>query len=167
MSAFTRPLPSKSRSRTSTSSSGAGTPLLSSSDGSSISDGSQLSIDLSQLNIALTNATHLLPDTGRFRARVRARGKGHRRRYSKSHVSRSSVYETIEEEVGPSPSKLVASRKDDTPRCQPIFIVDSDTISVHSKGEERFWRVRSSGWILRSLLLFNVKPINYISRLIQ
>jgi serine/arginine repetitive matrix protein 2 len=54
-------------------------------------------------------------------------------------VSRSSVYENIEEEVGPSPSKLVASRKDETPRCQPIFIVDSDTLSVHSKGEESVW----------------------------
>jgi len=76
---------------------------------------------------------------GRSQARVRARGKGHRRRYSKSHVSRSSVYETIEEEVGPSPSRSLASKKDDTTRRQAIFVIDSDTLSVHSKGEESVW----------------------------
>ena len=139
MPVFTQPLPARSRSSTCTSSSGAGTPPLSSSDGSSISEGSQSSIDLSQLNIALANATHPLSNTERPRARARARGKGHRRRYSKSHVSRSSVYETIEEEAGPSPSKSVASRKDDTAKRQPIFVVDSDTLSIHSKGEVSVW----------------------------
>ena len=136
MNVFTRPLPAGSRSSTCTSSSGADTPPLSSSDGSSISGGSQSSIDLTHLDIALTNATHPLSNMGRSRARVRARGKGHRRRYSKSHVSRSSVYETIEEEVGPSPSKSVSSNPT---TCQPIFIVDGDTMSIHSKGEETGW----------------------------
>ena len=56
-------------------------------------------IDLSQLNIALANATHPLPNMGRSLACVRDRGKGRRRHNSKSHVSRPSVYETIEEEV--------------------------------------------------------------------
>jgi serine/arginine repetitive matrix protein 2 len=51
---FARPLPGPVL----TSSSGAGTPPLSSFDGSSISEGSQSSVDLSQLNIALANATH-------------------------------------------------------------------------------------------------------------
>ena len=76
---------------------------------------------------------------GRSPARVCARGKGHRRRYSTSHVSWSSIYETIEEEVGPSPSRSLASKKDDTTRRQAIFVVDSDTLSVHSKGEELVW----------------------------
>jgi hypothetical protein len=49
------------------------------------------------------------------------------------------VYETTEEEVGPCPSKSIASKKDDTTRRQPIFVVDLDTISVHSKGEESVW----------------------------
>jgi serine/arginine repetitive matrix protein 2 len=139
MPVFTRPLPVQSRSSTCTSSSGAGTPPLSSSNGSSISEGSQSSIDLSQIDIALANATHPQSNTESSRARVRARGKGHRRRYSKTHVSRSSVYETIDEEVGPSPSKSVASKKGDTTRRQPIFIVDLDTVSTHSKGEESVW----------------------------
>jgi len=139
MPVFTRPLPARSRSSTCTSSLGAGTPPLSSSDGSSISEGSQSSIDLSQLNIALANVTHPLSNTERPRARARARGKGHRRHYSKSHVSRSSVYETIEEESGLSPSKSVVSMKDDTTRRQPIFLVDSNTLSIHSKGEESVW----------------------------
>lgn len=139
MPVFTRPLPARSRSSTCTSSSGADTPPLSSSDGSSMSDGSQSSIDLTQLSIAIANVTHPLPSTGRTRLRARARGNGHRRRYSRSHVSRSSVYETIEEEVGPSPTRSIASRKDDPTTRQTILIVDPDTMSVHSKGEETVW----------------------------
>ena len=105
MPVFTRPLPAGSRSSTCTSSSGADTPPLSSSDGSSISEGSQSSIDLSQLNIALANVTHPLSNMGTSHTRVRAPGKGHRQRYSRIHVSRFSVYQTIEdsEEVALSP----------------------------------------------------------------
>ena len=73
------------------------TPPLSHSDGSSISGKSQSSIDLSQIDFALSNATHPMPIVGRNRVGARARGTSHRRRYSKSHISRSSVYETIEE----------------------------------------------------------------------
>jgi hypothetical protein len=55
MPVFSRPLEARSHSSTCTSSSGADTPPLSSSDRS---EGSQLSIDLSHINIALVNATH-------------------------------------------------------------------------------------------------------------
>ncbi len=71
---FTRPLPARSRSSTCTSSSEVDTPPLSNSDGSSNSGGSQSSIDLSQLNIALSNATHPMLNIARNRARARARG---------------------------------------------------------------------------------------------
>ena len=33
----------------------------------------------------------------------------------------------------------LASKRDDTTRRQAIFVVDSDTLSVHSKGEESVW----------------------------
>ncbi|OCH91742.1 hypothetical protein OBBRIDRAFT_833966 [Obba rivulosa] len=108
-SMFTRPDPaSRSRSSTVTSSSGAETPPLSSSDGSSISGGSQSSIDVGHLQAVLTNAT--FPIGGVARARARARGTGHRRRISQARASRTSVYETIQEEASilmssPSPAK--------------------------------------------------------------
>jgi len=123
----------RSRSSTCTSASGGDTtpPLSAASDGSSISGGSQSSIDLDSADIDLArvnaafgalggmNATHpMVTSTSSssmtMRAqqhaaqqRARARGTGHRRRYSKgggasvsAHMSRSSVYETIEEEAG-------------------------------------------------------------------
>ncbi|KAF8814601.1 hypothetical protein BYT27DRAFT_7249906 [Phlegmacium glaucopus] len=137
---FTRPAPTtRSRSSTCTSSSGGDTPPLSSSEGSS--GGSQSSIDLSQINIALSNATHPMSTVARNRARARARGTGHRRRYSKSHISRSSVYETIEEEMSnaSSPAQSLLSKKSSPTTRQPVFIVDSDTASIHSKPEESTW----------------------------
>ena len=136
---FTRPAPTtRSRSSTCTSSSGGDTPPLSASDGSSNSGGSQSSIDLSQIDFAFSNATHPMSTVARNRARARARGTGHRRRYSKSHISRSSVYETIEEEMSnaSSPAKSLLSKKSSPTTRQPVFIVDSDTASVHSKPEE-------------------------------
>jgi serine/arginine repetitive matrix protein 2 len=66
-----------------------------SSDASSISGGSQSSIDMGYLNVILSNVTHLLTRPAR---RARARGHGRRRRVSEAHASRSSVYETIQEE---------------------------------------------------------------------
>ena len=136
---FTRPAPTtRSRSSTCTSSSGGDTPPLSSSDGSSNSGGSQSSIDLSQIDFALSNATHPMPTVGRNRARARARGTGHRRRYSKSHISRSSVYETIEEEMSNASSPAHSKKSSPTTR-QPVFVVDSDTVSIHSKPEESTW----------------------------
>jgi serine/arginine repetitive matrix protein 2 len=84
-------------------------PALVASDGSSNSGGSLSSIDLSQINFALSNATHPMPTVGRNRARARARGTGHRRRYCKSHISHSSVYETIEEEMSDASSSPAQS----------------------------------------------------------
>lgn len=172
MPVFTRPLPA-SRSSTCTSSSGASTPPLSSSDGSSISEGSQSSIDLSQM--------------GRSQAPVCARGKCHRRRYSKSHASRSSVYEMIEEEVGPSRSRSIASKRTiqrDANRSSSSI----RRLSVHSKGRTRFWmmneafsrhessmlyvtrlywRVRRCGWLLHFLFslcsVSSVFPVVFMS----
>lgn len=139
---FTRPGPAaRSRSSTCTSSSGGDTPPLSASDGSSISEGSQSSIDLSQLNMMLSNATHPMSTVSRARARARARGHGHRRRYSQAHASRSSVYETIEEEMSnaSSPARTIGSKKSSPTQCQPIFVVDSDTASINSVTEETIW----------------------------
>ncbi|KAF9560634.1 hypothetical protein CPC08DRAFT_466596 [Agrocybe pediades] len=159
---FTRPSPGRSRSSTCTSSSSGGdTPPLSvASDVSSVSGGSQSSIDLSQINIALSNATypsasgHTRTTGVGPRTRARAPGTGHRRRYSKAHMSRTSVYETIEEErvssassesAQSSPSNSVSfpasatkklnngleSNKEDSPTTrQSIYIVDSDTASL-------------------------------------
>ncbi|TFK33165.1 hypothetical protein BDQ12DRAFT_448473 [Crucibulum laeve] len=139
---FTRPGPaSRSRSSTCTSSSGGDTPPLSVSDGSSVSGGSQSSIDLSHLNLALANATYPMSTLARNRNRARARGHGHRRRYSKAHASRSSVYETIQEEisVASSPARSLASKKSSPTTCQPIFIVDADTASIHSTNSMSVW----------------------------
>ena len=136
---FTRPGPAScSRSSACTSSSGGDTPL-SASDGSSISEGSQSSIDLSQINITLSNVTHPLSNVARHRTRARARGAGHRCRYSKAHMSRASVYETIEEDLSSSTSSSSAQSLNESPTCQQVFIVDSDTASVHSRSDEVTW----------------------------
>jgi serine/arginine repetitive matrix protein 2 len=79
-----------------TSSSGGDTPPLSLSDG--FFDGSQSSINLSQLNVMLLNATHPMMTAAHTRAHARACGHGHHRCISQACASRSSVYETIEEE---------------------------------------------------------------------
>ncbi|KAF8060726.1 hypothetical protein FPV67DRAFT_304096 [Lyophyllum atratum] len=127
---FSRPGPAtRSRSSTCTSSSGGDTPPLSVSDGfSSMDEGYQSSIDLSHVNLVLANATHPISTIGRNRIRARARGHGHRRRASHARASRSSVYETIEEEISysPSPNRTFTSKGTPTV-CQPIFIVEPDT----------------------------------------
>lgn len=134
------------RSRSSTVTSvGTETPPLSASDNSSVSSGSQSSIDLGQLNNLLVAAT--LPVSGIVRtrsARMRARGSGHRRPRSSVRVSRASVYETIQEETvvyasSPSPVKPSTNvpndkdttvLKDRSPRqTDSIYIVDPDTAS--------------------------------------
>ncbi|KAJ7436308.1 hypothetical protein B0H11DRAFT_2364947 [Mycena galericulata] len=133
---FSRPSPnSRSRSSTiTTSSSGADTPPLSSAEGSSMSEGSQSSIDMSQVNVMLSNATHPMSSTARDRVRARARGHGHRRRVSvaQARASRSSVYETIQEELAsPVPSVSTSSKKSSSPTaCQGVFVVDHDAGSV-------------------------------------
>lgn len=140
---FTRPSQAaRSRSSTCTSSSsGADTPPLSLSDGASISEGSQSSIDIAQLSIALTSATSPVSTVATARARAIAHGTGHRRRYSKSHVSRSSVYETIEEEMMSSHHGSPANSilKDSPTTRQAVYIVDSDTASINSRPDESTW----------------------------
>ncbi|CAL1710495.1 unnamed protein product [Somion occarium] len=148
-STFSRPGPaSRSRSSTVTESSGADTPPLSSSDGSSVSGGSQSSIDLGHLNTLLTGHTYPSSGIARARARQRARGTGHRRRISQAHVSRSSVYETIQEESfvlssSPSPAKssipsvpASLTKAIASPVRDSVYIVDSDTQSLVSFSED-------------------------------
>lgn len=123
---FPKPLPARSRSSTvTTSSSGGDTPPLSSYDSSSQSEaGSVSSIDLAHINSLLANATH--PVTVGSRARARARGSGHRR-LSQAHMSRSSVYETIEEEQPSSVhnSPAVPAKTSASPAVrQAVYIVD-------------------------------------------
>lgn len=129
---FTRP--GRSRSSTVTSSSGGDTPPLSACEHSSQSSESQSSIDIAQLNAILTGMTLPLTGIARERMRARARGAGHRRRASQiaqARMSRSSVYETIEEEMSvnntPGPSKTVSP--DNTvlsPVRDDVMIVDAD-----------------------------------------
>ncbi|KAK0232546.1 hypothetical protein IW262DRAFT_1725 [Armillaria fumosa] len=132
---FTRPDPlSRSRSSTCTSNSGTSgsdTPPLSPSDGWSMSEGSESSIDLEEINIALTNATHPMSGNQRNRVRARAKGHSHRRRYSHTQTSQSAVYETIQEEASPMSSP--DTQKNSGPAAiQPVFVVDEDTASIHS-----------------------------------
>jgi len=129
-------------------------PPLSMSDGfSSMDEGSVSSIDLSQMNFALANATHPMSTLYRHRMRTCARGHGHRRRASQAirHSRRSSVYETTEEEIADtvSPPKLPAtSVKDNATIRQPIFVVDSDAASI-DRSTESIWDDENGIMILR------------------
>ncbi|KAI0323484.1 hypothetical protein GY45DRAFT_627104 [Cubamyces sp. BRFM 1775] len=108
LSIFSKPA-SAARSHSSTctsSSSGAETPPLLASHGSSISGGSQSSIDLGHLNNILTNVTQPTSGVGRESTPARARSIGHRRRIEQARMSRSSVYETIEAHSPTTPSTL-------------------------------------------------------------
>jgi hypothetical protein len=52
------------------------------------------------------------------------------------------VYETIEEEMSNasgSPAKSLLSKKSSPTTRQPVFVVDSDTVSIHSQPEESTW----------------------------
>lgn len=110
---------------------GSDTPPLSSSDGSSMSEGSQSSIDLEEIDVALTNATHRTSSNQRNRVRARGRGHGHCRRYSHTQASKSSIYETIQEEASPMFSS--GTQKNSSPTAiRPVFVVDEDTTSIHS-----------------------------------
>ena len=147
---FSRPAPiSRSRSSTVTSEcSRAETPGLSISDTSSISSASQSSIDIGHLNSLITSATRPTSSIVEARARQRARGTAHRRRISEARMSRSSVYETIEEEpfvfsnsparnsTAPSvPASL--SRTVASPRARDsVYIVGSDGHSLMLSSEE-------------------------------
>ncbi|KIK98105.1 hypothetical protein PAXRUDRAFT_725108 [Paxillus rubicundulus Ve08.2h10] len=150
MPVFTRPTRvTRSRSSTCTSSSGVETPPLSISDGySSFSDGSQSSIDLSQVNLMLSNVTHPLSNAAFDRVRPRARGHGHRRRISQARASRTSIYETIEEEMTSSFSPMNSPEHSapgsatktvkvplsaiNTMGPPRVFVVDPETSSVDS-----------------------------------
>jgi serine/arginine repetitive matrix protein 2 len=134
---FSRPGPvSRSRSSTCTSSSGADTPPLSAEEGSQ-SEGSQSSIDLSSVSVILSNAAHPMPTTAQDR--TRARGHGHRRRITEartSRISRTSMYETIEEELtsisdlATSPHSVLPNKTSDhdlTGGRPPVIIVDPET----------------------------------------
>ncbi|KAK0475256.1 hypothetical protein IW261DRAFT_1422569 [Armillaria novae-zelandiae] len=132
---FTKP-DSLSRSRSSTCTSNSGTsgsdtPPLSASDRWSMSEGSQSSIDLEEIDVALTNATHPISSNQRNRVRTRARGHGHRQPYSHTQTSQSSVYETIQEEA--FPMSFPGAQKNNSPTAiKPVFVVDADTASIHS-----------------------------------
>ncbi|KAI0828480.1 hypothetical protein BC628DRAFT_1316551 [Trametes gibbosa] len=149
-SIFSKPPPAaRSRSSTCTSSSsGADTPPLSCSDGSSISGGSQSSIDIGRLNTILTNASQPSSGVARARTRARARGMGHRRRIDEARMSRSSVYETIQEEASVISSS--PSEKHPTPQSaakqsiagtmnlnhSSVYIVEGDSESVYGEWDE-------------------------------
>ena len=150
MPVFTRPTrANRSRSSTCTSSSGAETPPLSISDGySSFSEGSLSSIDLSHLNALLSNTTHPLSNATFDRARPHARGHRHRRRISQARASRTSIYETIEEELNLSPSATsspehsitnstrntvkIAEATSKTMDLPQVYVVDPETSSLNS-----------------------------------
>ncbi|KAI0635339.1 hypothetical protein C8Q77DRAFT_1054820 [Trametes polyzona] len=146
-SIFSKPAPAaRSRSSTCTSSSsGAETPPLSCSDGSSMSGGSQSSIDLGHLNSILTNVTQPSSGVARARTRARARGMGHRRRIDQARMSRSSVYETIQEEASvvsssPSPKhptpQSVAKQMASPLNNSSVYIVEGDSESVYGDWDE-------------------------------
>jgi serine/arginine repetitive matrix protein 2 len=143
---FTRPGPtSRSRSSTCTSVSGSDTPPLLAEEYSSQSEGSQSSIDLSQVSMVLSKATQSVSAaTARVGSRARPRGHGHRQRISEAKASRASMYETIEEEMSnassppTSPHAEHHSAPDDTSivhnsTCRSsVFVVDPDTENLDS-----------------------------------
>ncbi|KAH9846904.1 hypothetical protein C2E23DRAFT_872120 [Lenzites betulinus] len=147
-SIFSKPPPAaRSRSSTCTSSSsGAETPPLSCSDGSSISGGSQSSIDLGHLNTILTNVSQPSSVIARARTRARARGMGHRRRIDEARMSRSSVYETIQEEASvissspsekhPTPQSVAKHSVVNPLNNSSVYIVEGDSDSVYGEWDE-------------------------------
>ena len=111
------------------------------SDNSSVSSGSQYSIDVGHLDNLLTGAAYSTTGSDQARTvRARARGTGHRRRISQARASRSSVYETIQEEsfvLSSSPSVShenlsVPGSAEHTvslsfPQNDSVYIVDPET----------------------------------------
>ena len=77
-------------------------------------------------------------------ARIRARGTGHRRRFTQGRASRSSVYETIEEEpfglsTSPSPATSAESSvlfKRTSIVTDSIYVVEGDTASIMSDWDD-------------------------------
>ncbi|KZV76755.1 hypothetical protein PENSPDRAFT_342582 [Peniophora sp. CONT] len=121
-SSFTRPgRTGRSRSSTYSSSSETDTPPLSVCDSESNTSGSQSSIDLAGLNLALSNMTH--PVTARTRLRP-----GHRR----VRGQRQSVYETIQEETASPTKDATVKMVSQGPMQQDdVMVVDDDnTLSL-------------------------------------
>ncbi|KAG6370386.1 hypothetical protein JVT61DRAFT_12107 [Boletus reticuloceps] len=125
--------------------SGAETPPLSISDDYSlIPEGSLSSIDLSQLNTLPSNSTRPLSNATLERARPsHTRGHGHRQRIPQARASRTSIYETIHEELSSLlfPECSVLNSASDTPKLSqtatkpmehPVFAAHSETSSVDS-----------------------------------
>lgn len=130
--------PRANRPRSSTASSGAETPPLLTCDVSSASSGSQHSIDVGQLNELLNKVSHPGIDGSRtVNVRARPPGSGHRRRFSQILASRTSIYETIEEEstilsspqtfeipTPPSTKGKVQVQPKASPPREPVIVVD-------------------------------------------
>ncbi|KAH9029382.1 hypothetical protein EDB84DRAFT_1439362 [Lactarius hengduanensis] len=132
---FSRPIPaSRSRSGTNSSiSSGIDTPPLSSSgETSSVASDSISSIDLSRVNLSLTS----YPSIVQPRTRIRSRGSGHRRRISGIRISRTSVYETIEEEMS-AISTPVLDCFPDTVKAPLSPVIDDNVIVIGMSAELR------------------------------
>jgi serine/arginine repetitive matrix protein 2 len=130
---FSCPVPvSHSRLGThSSTSSGLDTPPLSlSGETSSVASDSISSIDLLHVNLSLTNMSH--PIIMQSRNRICFKGHSHRRYLSGIQISRTSVYETIEENHTPItdgfPDSINASLSpviDDS-----VIIVNPDDVST-------------------------------------
>ncbi|KAG1847994.1 hypothetical protein C8R48DRAFT_779063 [Suillus tomentosus] len=129
---FTRPsCAGRSRSNTCTSmSSGAETPPLSMDGYSTFSEGSQSSIDLSHVNYMLSDVTHPLSNATLDRVRPRARGHGHQRRISQARASRTSIYETIEEELTTSLAPTSSLQSLPSSATKKVQLPDSTTKTI-------------------------------------
>ncbi|KAI0653383.1 hypothetical protein C8Q70DRAFT_1059376 [Cubamyces menziesii] len=110
-----------------------------------ISGGSQSSIDLGHLNTVLSKVTQPTRGDAGARTRARARGIAHRRRIEQARMSRSSVYETIQEEASvlyssPSPKHptphSVAKQAASPLVNNSVYIVDGDSESIYSDWDE-------------------------------
>ena len=91
------------------------TPPLSVCEGTSISGSSLSSLDLYDVDTMLGHSVHSTSTQQHVSSRTRARGQGHRRRYSHIRSSRTgSVYETIQEELAStrsSPAQSIIQEK--------------------------------------------------------
>ncbi|KAJ7712611.1 hypothetical protein DFH07DRAFT_1019380 [Mycena maculata] len=82
-------------------------------EGSSMSDSSQSSIDMPQVNVILSNATHPMSSTAQDRV-VRVLGA----------TGIVAVYETIHELASPAPSSTASKQSSCPTACQGVFIVE-------------------------------------------
>jgi len=79
----------------------------------------------------LSNVTHPLSNVTLDRVRPRARGHGHRRRISQARASRTSIYETIEEELTTSLSPTSSTQSLPGSAGKPIALLDSAAKTIH------------------------------------